>query len=250
VHTEARKDRERDFHNAAFSEGRRRKVRGLYRIAGPARAHYDMLLDAAPRRARVLEFGCGQEASAFRLAQRGCDVTAIDISDVAVADARREALRRGLANITCLRMDAEELLLATESVDLVCGTGILHHLELRAAAAEIARVLRPGGRAVFLEPLGHNPLVNAFRFLTPGLRTADEHPLMAADLRLLQDSFAGVAVKHVALLALLCIPLLRVPGIDRALELLHRADALLLRALPGLKKFCWLCVIEMRKESA
>jgi len=242
-----RKDRERVFHNTAFAEGRRRNVKGLYRIAEPARGHYERLLNDAPGQASVLEFGCGQEASAFRLAERGCSVTAIDISDVAVEDARQEAARRGLANLTFLRMDAEHLQLADESVDLVCGTGILHHLDVPAATSEIRRVLRKGGRAVFLEPLGHNPLVNAFRRFTPGLRTPDEHPLMAADLELLRNAFSGISVKYVALLALLGIPALRLPGVSGLLQFLHGADAALLRALPFLQRFSWICVIEMRK---
>jgi hypothetical protein len=48
--------------------------------------------------------------------------------------------------------------------------------DLSLACSEIARVLRPGGPAIFVEPLGHNPLINAYRKRTPALRTVDEHP--------------------------------------------------------------------------
>lgn len=246
----ARKARESAFHDAAFAEDRRRKVRGFYRIAEPARERYDELLGLEPAGSRVLEFGCGQNASAFRLAREGCRVTGIDISRVAIEDARREAIRQGLGRRASFEhMDAEALHFDDGVFDLVCGTGILHHLDLDAAVRQISRVLRPGGRAVFMEPLGHNVLVNAFRRLTPALRTADEHPLTAADLRFLGLNFAHMRVDNVALLALLAAPLLPLALSEALLGALHRADAILLRAFPGLGRFCWLCVIELRKAA-
>ena len=48
--------------------------------------------------------------------------------------------------------------------------------------AEIKRVLRPEGCAVFLEPLADNPLLRFFRFLTPNARTPDERPLTKKNL--------------------------------------------------------------------
>ena len=39
---------------------------------------------------------------------------------------------------------------ADNSFDLICGTGILHHLDIHAAFHEISRTLRPDGIAVFV----------------------------------------------------------------------------------------------------
>jgi SAM-dependent methyltransferase len=245
-----RKEREREFHDAAFAEGRRRKLRPLYGIAAPARALYDRLLEEQAPGSRVLEFGCGQGSSALRLAGRGCDVVAIDISQVAVDDARRGALAAGASRARFERMDAEKLAFVEGSFDLVCGTGILHHLDLAAAVREMDRVLGPQGRAVFLEPLGHNPLVNAFRRLTPKLRTPDEHPLMLADLAMLRRAFPGTRVTYVALLALFAAPLVWLPGAARLLGALHAADAWLFRRWPSLRRHAWTCVIEMRKAAS
>jgi SAM-dependent methyltransferase len=43
------------------------------------------------------------------------------------------------------------------------GEGLLHHLALPAAGREIARVLKTGGRAVFKDPLGQNPVLELAR---------------------------------------------------------------------------------------
>jgi ubiquinone/menaquinone biosynthesis C-methylase UbiE len=64
-------------------------------------------------------------------------------------------------------MNAEATTFPDNSFDLICGSSILHHLNLDKACAEIRRILRPDGGAVFIEPLGHNPLINMFRKLTP-----------------------------------------------------------------------------------
>lgn len=55
---------------------------------------------------------------------------------------------------------------ADESFDLVWGQAALHHLahDLETLSREILRILKPGGRFVFVfEPLGHNLLVAAIR---------------------------------------------------------------------------------------
>lgn len=44
--------------------------------------------------------------------------------------------------------------LPSESFDVIVGRWILHHVDLGQAASELARLLAPGGRAVFLENSG------------------------------------------------------------------------------------------------
>src|SRR3546814_1101008 len=80
-------------------------------------------------------------------------------------------------------MNAEAMTFPDDSFDLVFGSGIIHHLDIDRAFGEIARVLRPGGRAVFIEPLGLNPAIELYRRFTPSARTPDEHPLLRRDFR-------------------------------------------------------------------
>src|SRR3546814_16824046 len=73
-------------------------------------------------------------------------------------------------------MNAEAMTFPDDSFDLVFGSGIIHHLDIDRAFGEIARVLRPGGRAVFIEPLGLNPAIELYLRFTPSARTPDEPP--------------------------------------------------------------------------
>ncbi len=57
----------------------------------------------------------------------------------------------------------EQLPLENDRFDVVVGKAILHHLDVALAGAELRRVLRPGGRAAFAEPLGTNPLLTFAR---------------------------------------------------------------------------------------
>jgi SAM-dependent methyltransferase len=88
-----------------------------------------------------------------------------------------------------LIMDAHKLEFPNAHFDLVCGSGILHHLDLKLALPEIVRVLRPDGIFLFSEPLDNNPVSQLVRRLTPKARTPDEEPFRFHHLELLRQHF-------------------------------------------------------------
>jgi SAM-dependent methyltransferase len=143
-------------------------------------------------------------------------------------------------------MNAEELAFPDGTFDAVCGTGILHHLNLEQAAAEIRRVLKPGGRAVFIEPLGHNPLINLFRRLTPKARTTDEHPLLMKDLHLLEERIGPVEMRFHHLAELLAIPFARTPLAGPARKLTGKLDERLL-GHRRVQPLAWVVVLRFTK---
>ena len=181
-----RLEREQAFHDERFTgDDDRSGAKKYYSVTRASSARLDQVLDAIPAGARALELGCGLHNHAMPLAERGVEVCAIDISPVAVAEMGRRVADAGLAHlVTTQVMNAEELAFPADSFDLVVGTGILHHLDLSLVYPQLARVLRPGGVAAFVEPLGRNPLINLYRSLTPGMRTPDEHPLVESDFQL------------------------------------------------------------------
>src|SRR5690606_33263595 len=109
------------------------------------------------------DFGCGMGEEAVYFARLGAHVTAIDISEVGVEITRRRAAHNGLAGrIDARVMRADPTELPSASFDVVHGLGILHHLDdLEQALREVARLLKPDGMAIFLEPLGNSPMVES-----------------------------------------------------------------------------------------
>jgi SAM-dependent methyltransferase len=242
---EDRYERERAFHEDRYADDPRAVVDKYYRVARRSHARYVELL--ATEGAQVLEYGCGVRSEALEVAGVGSHVTGIDISAKAVELARQAAVDSGRDDATFVEMNAERLTFADDSFDLVCGSGILHHLALDAAYAEVARVLRPGGRAVFVEPLGLNPVINLYRRLTPNLRSEDEHPLRAADLRAAERWFGEVRVEHHHLTTLALAPFDVERGVGpRALRAAEALDSALL-ALPGVRQLAWIALVQFAR---
>jgi SAM-dependent methyltransferase len=111
------------------------------KLLGPA----DML-----REKRILEVGCGAAQCARWLVAQGADVLAMDLS----AGQLRHALRAVAPDIAApllVQADASALPLAGASVDIACSAfgAIPFVTDSAAVMAEVARVLRPGGRWVF-----------------------------------------------------------------------------------------------------
>lgn len=238
---DARLDREREFHDRAFAENVRAGVKRFYSVTGALFEWYeDELAKRAPG-ARALEYGCGPGSRAFHLARNGAHVVGIDISPVAIEQATEQGRSEGLDDRLEFRvMDAEALDFPDDSFDIVCGSGIIHHLDLARAYAEIARVLKPDGVALFTEPLGHNPAINWYRNRTPDMRTVDEHPLLMKDLDLARRWFDGVDTRFFTLMPLFAIPLRNRRNFGRVVSALDGVDRALFRAVPPLRRQAWM----------
>ncbi len=95
---------------------------------------------------RVLDVAAGSGNAALGAARRGARVTAVDLSDRALALARRRAELEALTVDTQVA-DAEALPFRDASFDVVLSTfGVMFARDARCAAGELLRVCRPGGR--------------------------------------------------------------------------------------------------------
>ena len=109
-------------------------------------------LAAARRPGAALDLGCGGGHVSFALAAHAASVTAYDLSAEMLAVVAGAAAERGLANVTTRQGVAEALPFADASFDFVASRFSAHHWrDLRAGLREAARVLRPGGVAVFAD---------------------------------------------------------------------------------------------------
>jgi len=195
---------------------------------------------------RILEYGCGLGELSVVLARSGARVTTFDLSEGSVDFARRRAEMNGVADrIEFHVASGEELPFATDSFDLAVGKAILHHLDPVIGSRELARVLAPGGRATFSEPLGTNPLVVFARAHLPypekHERGADR-PLTRDDIAAWREPFAEFRLRPVQLLSMFE----RALGFGRRLPALRKADDILLARVPSLWRLCRYAVVYMR----
>jgi ubiquinone/menaquinone biosynthesis C-methylase UbiE len=110
--------------------------------------------------ADVVDFGCATGWLTLGLAQMGCNAIGVDISPAAIALAdqlRDRNVPRLPGAAAFVVYDGQRLPLDDASVDRVMCFDSFHHVKDQGATlAEFARVLRPGGRVVMLEPGPHH----------------------------------------------------------------------------------------------
>jgi SAM-dependent methyltransferase len=109
------------------------------------------LLEPTPGQ-RILDLAAGPGETGFKvlpLIQPGGELLSTDAAPEMVEVARRRAATLRLEDVEFAVEDAASLSLADASVDgIICRFGLMLVPDMERAAAEIARVLRPGGRAV------------------------------------------------------------------------------------------------------
>ena len=238
---------EREFHDRqAAARARALQDEGLAFADGDYLDHvcwirpaFTLLGDV--RGLRVLDLGCGHGMASVVLARRGADVTACDLSPGYVREAQARACANGVA-IRPAQADAERLPFADHLFDRIWGSAILHHLDLRRAGAELTRVLRRGGIAVFCEPWGENRWLRWARkhVAYPGKqRTTDEEPLGRRHVAQLRKHFPIVNVTGHELVSMASRVVSNLPLIAA----LRRCDAAILERMPHWQRYCRYVVI-------
>ncbi len=195
----------------------------------------------------VLEYGCGLGEIAVRLAKSQARVTAFDLSLNSVIRTRERAQANDVDDRVRVVAAAGEMLpFADNSFDLIFGKAILHHLDVRLGESELYRVLKPGGRAAFVEPMGMNPFLRFARAYVPypqkNPRGADR-PLNYREIHQWGVTFRQFQFWEIQLLSMLERGL----GFGRRLKWLRRMDDRLLRRAPFLRRYCRYVVLTMVK---
>lgn len=216
---------------------------------------------------KILDLGCGFGEASIFFALGKAEVTALDISPKMLDNVKNISKRYKVEEkIKTLKAPAEKIPLPSESFDLIYGASILHHLELTTAAWEIKRLLRKNGKAVFIEPLGYNPLINVYRRMSKNLRTKTEKPLTFKEVNSFNSIFATVSHKEFHLFTtLIFLWFYFIEKLDpnkvrywrrfieegekyaKAFRMLNFIDQVILK-FPLLKRFCWSTVIVLRKD--
>ena len=112
----------------------------------------DMLADALPQGAHVLDIGCGPGQFSQYLAEKDFNVEGIDLSDEMLAIAKTK-----VAGISFTKMDMRKLEFAYNTFGGILAAYSIIHIpssELAGVLAEIKRVLKPEGKALFIVQQG------------------------------------------------------------------------------------------------
>jgi len=238
---DSRVDREKEFYNTKDQTAYTTLRLWIWRALGEFRRNDDQADFYDPAGKVVLDYGCGPGYLTEELLERGAvHVTGIDISEAEIERAREDAKAKGLADrCTHLVADAHDLEFEDDSFDLIVGDSILHHLDMKIALEELRRILRPGGRAVFMEPMWHSPFLRLGRALTPAARTPDEHPLTTKDWELcaaIFDEFEHVEREFLTI-PLMPLNLVLPKGAQKRLaRRVHRIDDRVLDTRPRTRK--------------
>jgi SAM-dependent methyltransferase len=197
----------------------------------------------------VLDYGCGNGENSLPLVARGARVVGLDVSSDLLTLARRRLALHGFhGGYTFLAASAHDIPLPDASVDAVMGIAILHHLDLAMAAREAHRVLRPGGIAVFQEPVRNSRVLKAIRGMIP-YRSEDvsdyERPLTDDELRHFARPFRDFRSRAFSLPFINLAQV--VPALRRYILGLYRVDGAILKRTRALDSFAGIRVISMRK---
>jgi SAM-dependent methyltransferase len=155
----------KDAYEGIYTHGEIRHLDSLYR----------WLLDVLRVQpgCRLLDISCGVASLPRLAAELGLEAHGVDFSEAALRVAHEEA-----PSLDLVAADGERLPYADETFDFVTHIGSLeHYVHPEAGAAEIARLLRPGGRACVLLPNTFGLLGNVWYALRTGRTFDDGQPL-------------------------------------------------------------------------
>jgi SAM-dependent methyltransferase len=130
--------------------------------------HVAFLTEVTPRAAtaRVLSVGCGDGRREIAVARHVGHIVGIDLSPVAIEQARRRATAVGAHNVQFRVADARQIDdSGGETFDAVWCPGVLHHLpddQIVQLLAAVRSLLMPTGRLITMDPNAHRA-VNLFK---------------------------------------------------------------------------------------
>ncbi len=194
----------------------------------------------------ILDIGCGYGFTSVKLAKNGGVVTSIDISPKMIELAKKNAEFNDVGgSITFTLMSAQDMKFDDESFDYVVGFGVLHHLNLELSKKEIHRVLKPNGKAMFIEPRIPLKFLIFIRSLFPNkcLESPGGSQLTDKEINYFGSNFKKININYFLFLK----KLTRFPFLKKYDSFLDDLDVKLVKKIPIMKKLYWAFVLEFEK---
>jgi ubiquinone/menaquinone biosynthesis C-methylase UbiE len=197
----------------------------------------------------ILEIGAGRCGFSKELLKHGCTVHSTDISIYELNFCKNSNDKHNKP--IPIAMTAEEMCFKDNCFDIVVGISTLHHTHVPYSMSEIQRVLKKGGKACFVEPLGNNPISNLWRKVTPDYRSPDEKPLVYEEIPKLGNGFSDINHIEFRFLTLL-ISFIKIftkneKMLRPVIVYLHNKEKKILYYFPIFKKFCGSTILFLEK---
>jgi ubiquinone/menaquinone biosynthesis C-methylase UbiE len=130
------------------------------------RSHIDVIINLlSPEGLKIIDIGCGAGKITRELTEMGAYVTGVDPGERQIKLARSAKL---VGNERFLEGAAEKLPLDDESMDIALFCNSFHHVprdNFDIAIEEARRVLKPGGKLYFSEPIADGPQFELSRLI-------------------------------------------------------------------------------------
>lgn len=129
------------------------------------------------RKDRILDVGCGMGKYTLNMLTKGYNVEGLDLNPFLL-----QQFLRYNDNRFPVKLHLADIVEAPEELngqfDFVIGFMVLHHLHiLHTCFQSMFRLLKPGGKIIFLEPNPYNPLFHMQIWFTPGMSYEGEKGL-------------------------------------------------------------------------
>lgn len=218
-------------------------------------AVYKFAIDQYKEDYKLLDFGSGPGENAYRFSKIGYQIKGFDISEKNV-ELSNELFssedKIGQFEVS----SAEALPYQDNEFDIIIGVDILHHVDIEKSIQECFRVLKPGCKAYFREPVDVGILdrireTRLVRYFAPKKTsfelhiTEDERKLNANDERIIREVFPKMKKHYYFLFARFDKFYRR--GSDPRPSMLEKFDYYLFKTFPFLKKLGGTVIYELEK---
>ena len=212
----------------------------------PREYYYHLL---APLRGKdVMEIASGNGIDASILAHNGAHVHAYDLSGQSIQMVRRRAQANGVSERVSTQVTGDfDEAFPGRTFDAIVGYAALHHIPMEGLAEQVYERLRPGGVAVFAEPVINSNALDRLRRMVPYRifePTEDEKPLDDAAIAEFAKPFDRLVRREFQMLSRVW-PMF--PDNWPLAVSLHRLDHWLLK-VPALRRFASVVVFGLYRD--
>jgi len=195
----------------------------------------------------ICDFGCGEGVIASQLAKLGALVTAIDISPDLLRIAEKRTILDGVeTRVKFVNADVHEFSMPISEFDYLVAYDVLHHVDLKPVMQKIVASLKPGGKAIIVEPISCSLALQKLRTIVPISVDGDseDRQLNSDEIKLIANSFDKYEIAFFRLFGRFERLFPRIGNIHLYGGLmLSIVDWVLLSIFKPLSKFCGIVVV-------